>query len=316
MKLGGVLAADGLQTRLDAPLLWTLLGGGTLLFVFVMVLLARAVLGPARPVRAGWWLVGGGLVLPAVVLLPLAAASLHELIAQRTPAPADALLVGVSARPWWWQLRVPGPPGEPEIVAANELVLPVGRPVRLALASESLIHSLWVPALAGKMDLVPGRITHLQLQAERPGRWRGPCAEFCGSGHTQMVLDVVALAPADYARWLAAQAAPARAPVTQRQQRGLQHFMAERCQHCHTVRGVAQSVMGHAGPGDESGGPDLTHLASRRWLGAGTLPNNAAGLRQWLRDAPRLKPGTRMPSYEHLDDATLDALVDYLGQLQ
>lgn len=311
-----LLAAGGLPTHPQAPLLLPLAAGAALLFVAVMLLLARAVLGAARPVGARWWLLGGGLLLPCAVLLPLGIVSLRDLQARHAPAPADALVVGLSARPWWWQLRVPGPAGGPEVVLANELVLPVGRPVRLALASESLIHSLWVPALGAKMDLVPGRINHLLLQAGEPGRWRAPCAEFCGSGHTQMVLHVVALAPTDYDAWLAAQAAPARAPATPLQQRGRELFGELRCSHCHTVRGQFTSVLGHDGPADESGGPDLTHVASRRWLAAGVLRNDADGLRRWLRLAPRLKPGTRMPSYEHLDEATLDALVDYLGHLR
>lgn len=311
---GPVLAPDGLEARLAAPLAWALLVGGLLLFGAVMLLLWRAVRGPPQPVRAGRWLVGGGLVLPLVVLGALGVANLRQIARLFEPPPAGATLAAVQARLWWWRIRLPDPNGGPDLLLANELVLPVGQPVRLALSSDALIHSLWVPALAGKMDLVPGRIQHLVLQADRPGQWRAPCAEFCGVGHTRMNLQVSALAAPEYAAWLAAQRAPARQPHTAQEQRGLRHFAELRCTACHSVRGVSQAVLGEQA--QDGGGPDLTHLASRRMLGAGALPNDAAGLRAWIRDVQQFKPGARMPSYAHLDADTLDALVAYLGSLR
>ena len=265
-----------------------------------------------RPLR---WLLGGGLALPVVVLGTLAAVNLRHLLSPGLAAPADALVVGVSAKAWWWQLRVQEP-GHPDLLTANELVLPVGRTVRLAMVSDDLIHSLWVPALAGKVDLLPGRVQHLVLRTDQAGRWRGPCAEFCGLGHTQMVLQVVGLPQADYNAWLVNQRLPARTPTSELQRRGLQHFIALRCHACHTVRGVAQALIGADDPDVDGGGPDLTHLASREYLGAGSLRNDDEGLRAWITGAQRIKPGARMPSYGHLDGATLDALVAYLGQLQ
>ena len=327
MNFGPVLSPDGTAARLDAPLAWALLAGAGLLFVLVMALLALALARPARPVRPLRWLVGGGLALPIVVLGTLAAANLQHLLSPGLAAPVDSLVVGVNAKAWWWQLRVQDP-GHPDLMSANELVLPVGRPVRLAMVSEDLIHSLWVPALAGKVDLLPGRVQHLVLHTEQAGRWRGLCAEFCGLGHTQMMLQVVALPEAEYAAWLQNQRLPARTPTSALQQRGLEQFIALRCHACHTIRGVVQALLGEPGPGtagvtrdggqsgNEGGGPDLTHLASREHLGAGTVRNDEAGLRAWITGVQTLKPGARMPSYGQLDSATLEALVAYLRQLQ
>lgn len=305
MNAGPVLSPAGAQALADAPLAWALLVGGALLFAGVMALLAWAVVGPARPVSPRRWIVGGGLLLPLAVLGPLQVANLRHLAGEPTAPPA--WVVGVSGRLWWWELRLTDPRSGTVLHAANELHLPVGQPVRLALASDDVIHSLWVPALAGKVDLVPGRLQHLVLQAGQPGTWRGSCAEFCGEGHARMALHVVGESPEDFEAWLRNQARPAREPRTELQRRGLRHFTELRCGACHTVRGVSSASLT---------GPDLTHLASRRHLGAGTVANDAAGLRAWLTGVQRLKPGARMPSFEHLDPATLDALVAYLGSLE
>lgn len=300
-----VFQPAGSEALADAPLAWALVAGALVIFAGTMLLLARAVRGPPRPVDVRAWLVGGGLVFPALVLGALAwanVARIGQLFAATPPLP----VIGVQGHAWWWALR-----DEHGTVGANELVLPVGRRVRLALASDDVIHSLWVPPLAGKMDLVPGRVNHLVVQAGVPGAWRAPCAEFCGEAHTTMALHVVALAPADYAAWLANQRRPAREPTTALQRQGREAFVALRCIACHTVRGVGASLM-PAG----AGGPDLTHLASRRWLGAGAVANGEAGLRAWITGVQRLKPGARMPAYEHLDPATLDALVAWLASLE
>lgn len=312
-----VLHPDGLDALAAAPMAWTLLVGGTLIFIVMMVLLVLAVRGPARPVRPLWWLAGGGLVFPSLVLLALHGANLQHIERLSSVPPPGTPLLAVTARSWWWELRLEDALGP--VTFANELVLPVGQPVHLALASNNVIHSLWVPALAGKLDLVPGRIQHLLLQSDKAGEWRGPCAEFCGQGHTQMVLTVVALPAADYAAWLANQRLPARAPATELQQLGLQHFVQQRCSACHTVRGVALALLpAMVGDGQEGeqGGPDLTHLASRRSIAAGTLRNDANNLRAWLIDPQQFKAGARMPAYGHLDPAALDALVAYLSSLQ
>lgn len=314
MNFGPVLTPDGTSARLDATLAWWLLLGGAALFALVLALLLRGVFSRARPLRPGLWVLGGGVLLPLLVLGALGSYGLRDL-AGPAFAPSTRALVAIDAKPWWWQIRLIDPAGGADLVLANELVLPVGRPVRLALTSHSLIHSLWVPALAGKMDLIPGHINHLTLQADRPGTWRGPCAEFCGIAHARMVLNVVALPPPQYEAWLRQQRQDAAPPRTPAQQRGRQHFIELQCGNCHTVRGVVRQLQG-LGIDPDMGGPDLTHLASRQFLGAGTLANDADGLRAWIGNAPQLKPGTRMPSYERLDAATLDALVAYLHSLE
>jgi cytochrome c oxidase subunit 2 len=310
---GPVLSPAGVEALQAAPMAWALLAGGTLIFVGVMLLLWLAVSAPARPVRARRWLLGGGLALPLVVLGALALANLEQIRRLLAAPPAGAALIGVQGRMWWWQVRLPDAAGGATVEAANELVLPVGRPVRLALSSAGVIHSVWVPALAGKVDLVPGRIHHLVLHATQAGAWSGPCAEFCGSGHSWMWLNVRAVPEPDYVAWLENQRRPARMPAGALEQRGLRHFAEWRCTACHRVRGVSEAVLD--GAGDDAGGPDLTHLASRRTLGAGILPNDAAHLRDWIRDPQRFKPGARMPAYPQLDEASLDALVAYLGSL-
>lgn len=289
--------------------------GAAPLLALVLVLLALALAGVWRgaDTRRAWrgWILGLGLLLPVLVLGSLLVAGLQRLAGESAAAPRDALLVGVTGRLWWWDLRLHPDDGGAPVPLANELVLPAGRPVRLALASEDVIHALWIPALGVKLDLVPGRLQHLLLRIDRPGRWSAPCAEFCGEAHAGMVLQVRALPPREFGAWLENQRRDARAPATAQQQAGRAQFLALRCDACHTVRGVAQATLA---PPD--GGPDLTHLASRPRLGAGTLANDAAGRRAWITGVQHLKPGARMPAHPQLDGPALDALVAYLGSLE
>lgn len=295
---------------LDQALGWTLLIGGAAVTLAVLALLGWALRGQRRRGRhAAWWIVGGGLVLPGAVLAALQWVNVHDLARGDALMPRP-LLIGVHARSWWWEVRVHPDDGGPPVLLANELRLPVGRTVQLALDSDDLIHSLWLPALAGKVDLVPGRLQHLRLRATQAGRWRAPCAEFCGMGHTAMVLQVIALPAAEFDQWLQAQRADADAPANALQAAGRMHFERLRCSACHRVRGHFEPQL--ASP---AGGPDLTHLASRATLGAGVLRNDADGLRRWIAATQVHKPGARMPAYPELDPATLDALVAWLGSL-
>jgi cytochrome c oxidase subunit 2 len=222
--------------------------------------------------------------------------------------PKDALIVAVTGHMWWWELRYRDPATGLEVAGANELHIPVGRPVYFALASADVIHSFWVPALGGKMDMVPGRMQHLQLQADRPGTWRGACAEYCGDQHARMALHVVAEPPAAFDAWLAAQAAAAAPPATAALERGRDAFLAHRCNACHAVRGVSE---------ESRLGPDLTHVGSRMFLGAGLMPNDADGLARWVAHTQQLKPGARMPSsHERIDEAGLQAIAAWLDQLK
>jgi cytochrome c oxidase subunit 2 len=305
---GGVLQAAGDAAQAIAPVAWVLLVGGALVFTGVMALLAVALRRQAGPpVRPLRWIVGGGLVFPGVLLVALFAWSLAKGLPWKPVPPSGALVVAVTAHMWWWEVRYRDPATGADVITANEIRLPTGRPVYLALASHDVIHSFWVPALAGKMDMVPGRLHHLLLSVPQPGQWRGQCAEFCGEQHARMALHVVALAPAAFDAWLAAQARPAVQDASARQALGRQAFLAQRCDACHTVRGIgAESRLG----------PDLTHVGSRLHLGAGTLPNDAAARERWIAHVQQVKPGARMPSYDRLDAATLAALADWLGSLQ
>jgi cytochrome c oxidase subunit 2 len=188
---------------------------------------------------------------------------------------------------------------------ANEIRIPVGRPVALTLTSPDVIHSFWVPALAGKMDLIPGRSNTLVLQADRAGVFRGACAEFCGASHAQMRLLVVAQPPADFDDWRRRQQAPAQAGPGTRAGRAA--FLRNGCGGCHRVRGT---------PASGTVGPDLTHDGSRLELAAGALANDRDALRAWIADPHAHKPGALMPAFAVLDDRDLDAVAAWLAELQ
>lgn len=221
--------------------------------------------------------------------------------------PADgALQIQVTARQWWWHVRYGDAEPSRMFVTANELHIPVGRPVVLTLESADVIHSFWVPNLAGKKDLVPGRTATLRLQADRPGTYRGQCAEFCGTQHARMAFVIVAEAPADYERWAERQRQPAREPADDLQRRGRDVFQQASCPMCHAIQGTLAGGRN---------GPDLTHLASRGTLAAGTLPNNTGNLAGWIVDPQSVKPGVNMPA-NVLPPDDLQALLAYLGSLQ
>ena len=286
----------------------TLIMGALVIFAGVMVLLFVAVRRQPGAVNARRWIIGGGMLFPAGVLAALFAWSEWHRPPWRAVPPRDALIVGVTARMWWWEVRMRDPASGAEVVTANEIRVPVGRPLYVGLTSADVIHSFWVPALGGKMDAMPGRVQHLQLQADRAGTWRGQCAEFCGDQHARMGLHVVALAPADFDAWLAAQARPAQAPSTPELERGRQAFLDSRCNACHAVRGVSE---------ESRLGPDLTHVGSRLQLGAGTLRNGREALADWVRHTQQHKPGARMPSADNrLDEATVQSIAAWLAQLQ
>jgi cytochrome c oxidase subunit 2 len=307
MTMGGVLQAAGEAARAIETIGWVLIAGGFAIFVGVMVLLALALRGGGRPVRERWWIVGGGLLFPGVTLAALYAWTLPMSPAWKPVPPADALVIAVTGRMWWWEVHYTAPGGG-VVRTANEIRIPAGRPVYLALDSADVIHSFWVPQLAGKMDMVPGRLQHLLLSADRPGSYRGACAEFCGEQHARMALHVVALEPAAFDAWLAAQLRPAAQPASTRQVAGRQAFLAKRCDACHAVRGTTEQ--------ESRLGPDLTHLGSRLHLAAGTLPNTVEGRRQWIAHVQQVKAGARMPSYERLPAEELDAIAEWLGALR
>jgi cytochrome c oxidase subunit 2 len=307
--LQSVFAPAGEAAARITSLSWVLIIGAALIFVFVMALLAMALRGRdgTRPVSTRLWVIGGGMVFPLVVLAALLAWSMARTPGWMERPPPGALIVGITARMWWWEIRYRDPASGRDVTLANELHLPAGRPVWLGLSSPDVIHSFWVPALGGKMDMVPGRVDHLMVQVDRPGSWRGQCAEYCGEQHARMALHVVAHAPAEFDAWLAAQGLPAATPSGALVERVRNAFLAQRCNACHTVRGVSE---------EGRLGPDLTHVGSRLYLGAGTLLNQPGAMAQWVAHTQDLKPGARMPSSVDMDADTLQALGAWLEHLK
>ncbi len=305
--LQSVLHPAGPDARVIADMAWLLFGGGALVFMFVMALLALALRRAGRELRPRHWIVGGGVLFPLAVLAALLVYSLWQSARLGTPTSQRTLVVEVRAHMWWWEVRYRDPAGGADIVLANEIRIPVGTPVHLALSTRDVIHSMWIPALNGKMDMVPGRATGLTLHASKAGTYRGQCAEFCGEQHARMALHVVAEPAAGYAAWLARQRLPAAAPQDAVAIKGRDAFIAQRCTACHTVRGVA---------GGGALGPDLTHVGSRLAIGAGTLATHRGTLAGWIADPQASKPGARMPGAGELDGETLRALATWLEQLK
>ena len=301
-----MLDPAGIAAHTIAGVAWSLFVGSTLIFSGVMALLVVALRQRMGKVNMRWWIVGGGLIFPAVVLAILIGYTVVRSAQLTRPPPADALVVSVTGKMWWWEVRYRRPDGT-DVVLANEIHIPVNRPVVVGLSSADVIHSFWVPQLGGKMDMVPGRTNQLVLRATAPGVFRGQCAEYCGEQHARMAMHVVAHEPADFEVWLAAQAQPARPPVSPLAERGRSAFIAQRCTACHTVRGVSE---------EGRLGPDLTHVGSRLHLGAGTLRNDAAAMQRWIAHVQTVKPGARMPSFEERDAASLEAMAAWLDGLK
>lgn len=224
----------------------------------------------------------------------------------RVPHERPHLLVKVTGYQWWWKVEYPDSMPQRWVVDANEIHVPTGKPVLLELASNDVIHSLWIPNLGGKKDLIPKYRDTLWFQADRPGVYRSQCAEFCGHQHAKMALHVVVHEPADFERWRERSRRWAPAPSDTLEQRGQEVFMAGRCVLCHAIAGT---------PAGSRVGPDLTHLASRRTLAAGTLQNTRGNLAAWITDPQRIKPGANMPP-NALAPADLEALLTYLESLK
>jgi cytochrome c oxidase subunit 2 len=305
--LQSVLHPAGPDATIIANLFWVLFGGGALIFVAVMALVLLSLRREAHPIAARWWIAGGGIAFPVVVLTSLLVWSTWRSAELSPQTSRGALSIGVTAKMWWWEVRYHDPASGREVVSANEIRIPTGRPVYLGLTSTDVIHSLWVPALNGKMDTVPGRVNGLTLQADKPGIYRGQCAEYCGEQHARMALHVIAMEPADYARWLANEAQPAPAPTEALTMRGRAAFLEQRCQSCHTIRGVTEGARL---------GPDLTHVGGRTHIAAGTLRNHRGTLAAWIADPQAIKAGARMPAALDIDGETLRALAAYLEQLK
>lgn len=298
------LAPAGPHAQEIARTAWMLFGGAAAIFVLVLALAALAILRRPRWLSSRSTVVVGGVVFPLVVLGALLVDTLQGPPHLWASTMRPALVVDVVGEQWWWRIAYLDDRGEPDFVTANEIRMPVGAPVELRLRSADVLHSFWVPPLAGKLDMIPGRSNRLVLVAEREGSWRGQCAEYCGSAHAKMALHVIALPRAEFERWRDGQRADADA-ADEAHATGRALFEAN-CAVCHAVRGT-----GAAG----ARGPDLTHVASRSSIGGGILPNDAASLERWIASNQRIKPGNLMPEFSHFTREELRAVTAYLAGL-
>jgi cytochrome c oxidase subunit 2 len=283
------------------------------MFVLIVVAATRnhGTLEGHAPIDVGGghgWILIGGVVIPVVVLGALFIASVREL--DRYPLHdgghyrPDILVIG---RQWWWEVQYIGGSPDGRVTTANEIHVPVDWPVEIELESRDVIHSFWVPALHGKVDLVPGHANRIRIQADTAGRYDGECAEYCGAGHAVMRYAVVAEPIADYERWLANERAIAVTPSDPEASAGALLFETRACGVCHAVRGTrAKGAVG----------PDLTHVAAREGIAAYSLPNTRAYLEAWITHAQSFKPGSLMPNLTEFDGEETQALTRYLEELK
>lgn len=313
-----VLDPAGIQAERIYTFWWFILSVATAVFVVVVGTLLYAVFrargeDPADPEveaakrRSMTFAVGGGIVGTALILLIFLVADFATGRSIASLANEEnALTIEVTGHQWWWEVRYEDPVPSRRLTTANEIHIPVGRPVRLRLRSADVIHSFWVPSLHGKKDLIPGHRNSIWLRADRPGVYQGGCAEFCGHQHAKMGLLVIAQPADSFAAWYESQLQPARPAADSVSARGQEVFLAGPCVMCHTIRGTL------------AGGkvaPELTHVGSRRTIAAGTLPNTRGHLAGWILDPQQVKPGTHMPPNQIAPD-DLQALLTYLQGLR
>jgi cytochrome c oxidase subunit II len=279
---------------------------GVLVFVALFVTLVRFRARPGdttlpQQIRGHTLLEIAWTIAPALALLVIAIPTIQVVFRTQSAAtPPDALQVTVRGWQWWWEFRYP----QLDLVTANELHLPAGRPVVLRLDGPDVIHSFWIPHLGGKRDVIPGRLNQITLTPERPGEYWGQCAEFCGASHANMGMRAIVQTAADFDAWVAQQrAAPAEAagPAAA----GKAVFAGSACVGCHTIKGVSAGILG----------PDLTHFGSRGMLAAGMWPNTPENVAEWVKDPQRLKPGVKMPALGLTDDQA-KAIAAYLTSLK
>ena len=303
------LAPAGVAAARVAELFFALTAGAAVIWCATVGLALYATYARREPAgrRFGSWLiVGAGAILPTVVLAGTLTYGLALLPSLLPREDGTGVSIEVIGEQWWWRVRYRLADGTP-IELANEIRLPAGEPALLELASDDVIHSLWIPALAGKADMIPGRRIRLRLEPTASGVYRGVCAEYCGTSHALMAFRAVVLAPPDFDDWLARQAQPAAAPPNALAASGAAAFLANGCGACHTVRGT---------PAQGGVGPDLTHVGGRLSLGAGTLPNDAQAFLRFVSVTDEVKPGVHMPAFGMLPAAELEAIAAYLEALQ
>ncbi len=303
----------GPAARSIATLGWALLALCTVIYLFVLAALVWAIVRRRRDSddhsRTEACLTRSVTAAVAVTVVTLIGIAISSWVAERQlfmPSGAGAVTIDAIGHQWWWEFQYHNVSPPDIVTSPNELHLPIGVPIVIKAISRDVIHSFWVPNLQGKRDLIPGQVTHLWLQVDREGVYRGQCAEFCGHQHAKMAFPVVAEPMPRFQRWLAAQRKAAAAPQGAMEQRGQQVFLQSTCSMCHTVRGT---------PAGSRLGPDLTHVASRMMLAAGALPNTSSDLALWISNSQSVKPGNRMPPHA-LAGNDVAAAVAYLRSLR
>jgi cytochrome c oxidase subunit 2 len=311
------LDAQGTPAQTLEQLIQLIMGVCAVIWLIVVVVLARALWRrraagndilslDAQRERRMMVVVVAGVAATVAIITGFTVASFSATRSLAIASPAD-LTITVRGLQWWWDLEYAASGSRPSVRTANEIHIPVGRNVRLQLEADDVIHSFWVPSLAGKQDLIPGRHNTLTIRAERPGVYRGQCAEFCGMQHAHMSFFVIAENESDFDTWLKSESAPAAAHVDNAEaERGRQVFMAKPCAACHTVRGTAANA---------TTAPDLTHVGSRQYIAAGLLPTTRGSLAAWIADPQTLKPGNNMPLVPLTPDE-LRAVSAYMASLK
>ena len=246
----------------------------------------------------------GWTLAPAVILVLVAVPTVRTIFATAGDAPPDALKIDVIGHQWWWEYRY----SALGVVTANEMHVPVGRPVQVSITSADVIHSFWAPALGGKRDAIPGHETRIAFRADSVGDYSGQCAEFCGKSHANMGLRVIVDADSAFEAWAKAeQGGPATPAPGSPAERGKAVYSRSACLACHTIQGVSPGVIG----------PNLTHVGSRTTIAGGMFPNDSAHLARWIADATALKPGSLMPRMQPpLSDGDIALIVAYLQSLK
>jgi cytochrome c oxidase subunit II len=292
---------------------WLLVVSGVVVLVVTVLVLAGAFRGHSNETpaveREGTglrWVVVGGMIVPAIVLALTFAFTIATENATAAPPKIAGMTVEIIGHRWWWEVRYPEGGQGQTIITANEIHVPAGVPVRLELSSVDVIHSFWIPRLAGKTDVVPGQRNVAWIQADKPGVYRGACTEYCGLQHSNMAAFVVAESVEQFKQWMRAQRDVVSAPSDSDAARGLAVFQKSSCTACHTIRGT--SAVGRIGP-------DLTHLVSRMTIAGGSLENTRGNLAGWIANPQSIKPGNDMPTAP-LRGTELQALVAYLETLK
>ncbi|MDO9106984.1 MAG: cytochrome c oxidase subunit II [Methylovulum sp.] len=296
-------SAFGVEAESTRSLTWVMTAAATVITIGVLWLAWYAARTPASQLdykggmRVIFWF---GALGPTLLLSVLLVFSLSKM--RTLPTGTDDLKIAVTGEQFWWRARYL-PVGGQSVETANEIRIPVGRTVAFALTSPDVIHSFWIPGLAGKVDMIPGRTNDLVVRATQAGVYRGVCAEFCGLSHAHMAFDVVAMEPAAFEQWLTNMAHPA----TGGDSPGRKLFESYGCSGCHTIRGHIEGA---------TIGPDLTHFGSRLSVGAGTLPMTLDAISRFIRNPASVKPGVMMPDFREISDKDVAVISNYLVELR